>query len=76
MRHKSSYSWMSTISLELSVRVITISSMSSRFTSFCRLHHLCFKELANAAETTPSLIINLSPNHISLTSFGSTFITC
>ena len=49
---------------------------SDLFTSFCRLHHLYFKELAHPAKTTPSLIINPSPNRICLTSFGSSFISC
>ena len=75
MRHKSLWPWMSTISFELFVRVITISSASSRLTSFCKLHRLFFNELANATKTTPSLIINPSPNRNCLTSFGSSLIS-
>ena len=74
MRHKSSCSQMSAISFELLVRVITISSVSSRLTSFCKLHRLYFKELAYPAKTTPSLILNPNPNRICLTSFRPSLV--
>ena len=56
------------------MRVIMISSVSSRLTSFCKLQRLYFKELANPAKTTPSqLILNPNSNRICLTSFESSF---
>ena len=66
---------MSTISLELFVMVITVSSVSSRLTSFCKLHRSFFNELSNAVKTTHSLIINPSPNWNCLTSFGLSLIS-
>ena len=75
MRHKSSWLWMSTMWLELFVIVITISSESSRLTSFCKLHHLSLNEFANEDKTTPWLIINPSPNRNCLASFGLSLIS-
>ena len=75
MRHKSLWLWMSTISFELFMIEITISSESLRLTSFCKLHRLFFNELANATKTTPLLIINPSPNCNCLASFGLSLIS-
>ena len=59
MRHKSLCLWMSTISFELFIMVITISSASSRLTSFCKLHRLFFNELANAVTQALIGIVSL-----------------
>ena len=74
MRHRSSFSWMLTISLELIAIAFIISYVFSKFTSFCKLQRFFLNELGKLVKTTHSLIIKPTPNIKGLTSLGCNVI--
>ena len=51
MRHRSSFSWMLTISLELFAIAVIISIVFSKFTSFCKLQRFSLNELGKEVKT-------------------------